>query len=83
MGEAERMLPSPPAAYPRPSPLVVLRWLCRIGVAFGIVCAALIGGFAPYSGDMGAVLQVSAILLLVAGACALFDRLLGRLQPLP
>lgn len=67
--------------YPTPGGLMILRWLCRLGVAFLLVCAALIAGFAPYSSDMAGVLQVSGVLLLGAGVCAVLDRVLERLQP--
>lgn len=69
---------SAPPSHPRPSPVMVVRWLCRIGLAFLFACAVLIAGFAPYTGAMGEVLQVSALLLLGAAACGLTDRLLSR-----
>lgn len=69
--------------YPRPTPLMIVRWLCRIALAFQIACAGLIAGFAPYASEMGEVLTVSLVLLLGAGACGLADHLLGRRQSPP
>lgn len=73
-------LPSGPArpAYPRPTPVMIVRWLCRMALAFLLACAGLIAGFAPYTSDMSEVLGVSGMLLLAAAACGLTDHLLGR-----
>lgn len=72
-----------PAAHPRPGAIVVMRWLCRMAIAFLVVSAVLIAGFAPYSSDMGAILLVSGILLLGALSGYLADKILGWMEPRP